>query len=106
MEKDTPSSLRDLYNIFLKYKHIQLFYTSGNGFCISFIAHIREAHLRASHVEELIIQSGSGCVILRDHYRSSDGSLVKQNISITSDEEDEHNLEVDVGTLHLTFHLF
>lgn len=106
MEKNSLSSLKDLYNLFLKYKHLQLFYTSGTGCCISFIANIKAAHLRASPIEEIIIQSESGCVILKDHYRSSDGSLVKQDISITISEGSEQDLDVDVGSLHLSFHLF
>lgn len=106
MGKTSLSSLKDLYGLFLEYKHLQLFYTNGTGCSISLMANTKEVKLKLSCIEELIVQSPFGCVILKDHYRSSSGTMIKQDISIVCNELDKKNIEVDIGSFHISFYLF
>lgn len=107
MEKQEHSTLKGLYELFLNYKHVQIYFTQGNGCCFSFVVKSNDMCFRSSPICEVIIQSGLNCIILKEHFSSPKGDTIKQEVDFTySVCGRECNADVVIGTLKFSAHLF
>lgn len=107
MNTDTQSSLKNLYDLFVKYRAAQIYYSHGNGCSFSFVLNTKDIHYRTAPVCEIIIHSGSNCLILKDAFKDKSGEMISQKIEYSYDTTgNECNVEISIGSLSFSALLF
>lgn len=107
MNRDNQSSLKELHDLFVKYNTAQIFYSHGNGCCFSFIVKTKDIHYRSIPVGEILIHSGLNCLVIKDTFRNKSGEVVSQKVEYSADVSgNECDVEISIGSLAFTIHLF
>lgn len=107
MNIDNQSSLKELYDLFVKYNAAQVFYSHGNGCCFSFVVETKDIHYRSIPVGEILIHSGLNCLIIKDTFRDKSGTVVSQNVEYSASVAGkECDVEISIGSLPFSIHLF